>query len=158
MSVISELLGEIVIQSVTLSQARSNKGGILNVVYDLLGKLTVTSDFDIWLEELKRFCRKEPCWVPKLPYTGEILAMFLRVAKVISLYPEKIINEDGLIKEMRPLLALADRHYDFFTTTASYWLSETDKLGITRNLREKGHKIIMLPQEIECIFGVKLMD
>lgn len=93
---------------------------------------------------------------PKLPYKGEDLAMFLRVIRVLSLYPSQFIFGEQLRQDMIPILLSADRHYDFWEATAAHWLSETDKLGITCDLGDRGRKILMLPQELENVFDIKL--
>lgn len=93
---------------------------------------------------------------PVLPYKGDDLAIFLRVVRALTLYPEKIIDVDGLVKEVKPLLLDMGHHIDFWDITASYWFGETDKLGITREAESNQHTIVMLPQEVEHIFGVSL--
>ena len=59
-----DVLGKIVQRLVKSGGMGGMDGSLLNVVYDILEKLeNPHNDPQTWISELKRFARKEPCWV-----------------------------------------------------------------------------------------------
>jgi len=54
----TDMLGRVVIRLVKLYNVRADE--LLGPIGDLLNKLA--GDFDTWINELKKFLRKESCW------------------------------------------------------------------------------------------------
>jgi hypothetical protein len=141
-----EMLGRIVRRLGMLLDVRP--GEILGPIEDLLSKLQ--ADFDAWIAELKKFLRKEPCWVSTLPFRKEEES-FLRVARIILFDPRVAWNVHSLTVEMQ-------RQNEFFNTEiASRYFTILDELKVTRSeSREPGwHRVLMSSKKFEATFNVK---
>ncbi len=87
---------------------------------------------------------------PKLPLSGKELSLFLQVAKVILLSGELYWYDRSLAHAMQlsPDCRLHEYH-------ASWFLERMNELAIVSSLGNS-YKTMMIPQEFERIFGVKL--
>ena len=140
------MLGRVVMRLMFLC-TRSND---LGPVADLLEKLT--SDFKTWMTELKKFLRKEPSWVSKLPFAEEE-RNFLQVARYALLMPSPF-TERELTREISSLDS------GFNNNCVYRHIALLCKLGALRcfGVTVSRYEVKMAPQEFENTYGVKLPE